>query len=33
VLEQYERPEGIEVPAVLRPYLGGLELIEAQPAF
>ena len=33
VLEQYERPEGIEVPAALRPYLGGLELIEAQPAF
>ncbi|HRC61897.1 MAG TPA: serine--tRNA ligase [Dehalococcoidia bacterium] len=33
VLEQYERPEGIEVPAPLRPYLGGLELIEAQPAF
>jgi seryl-tRNA synthetase len=31
VLEQYERPDGIEVPAVLRPYLGGLELIEAQP--
>lgn len=33
VLEQYERPEGIEVPAVLRPYLGGLEVIGPQPAF
>jgi len=31
LLEQYERPQGIEVPSVLRPYLGGLELIEAQP--
>ncbi|MEZ4552856.1 MAG: serine--tRNA ligase [Dehalococcoidia bacterium] len=33
VLEQYERADGIEVPAVLRPYLSGLELIEAQPAY
>jgi seryl-tRNA synthetase len=32
LLEQYERPDGIEVPEVLRPYLGGLALIEAQPA-
>jgi seryl-tRNA synthetase len=31
LLEQYERPDGIEVPAVLRPYLAGLERIEAQP--
>lgn len=32
VLEQYERPDGIEVPEVLRPYLGGQELIPAQPS-
>ncbi len=31
LLEQYERADGIEVPAVLRPYLGGRTLIEAQP--
>jgi seryl-tRNA synthetase len=31
LLEQYERPDGIEVPPVLRPYLGGLALIQAQP--
>jgi seryl-tRNA synthetase len=31
LLEQYEHPDGIEVPAVLRPYLGGMERIEAQP--
>jgi seryl-tRNA synthetase len=31
LLEQYERPDGIEVPEVLRQYLGGLALIEAQP--
>ena len=31
LLEQYERPDGIEVPAVLRPYLGGATLIEDEP--
>ena len=31
LLEQYERPDGIDVPKVLRPYLGGLALIGAQP--
>lgn len=31
LLEQYERPEGIEVPDVLRPYLGGTALIEDEP--
>ncbi|MEE8336519.1 MAG: serine--tRNA ligase [Dehalococcoidia bacterium] len=31
VLEQYQREDGsVEVPEVLRPYLGGLEVIEAQ---
>jgi seryl-tRNA synthetase len=30
LLEQYETSEGIEVPPVLRPYLGGRELIGAQ---
>ena len=30
VLEQYQRQDGsVEVPAALRPYLGGLEAIEA----
>ena len=30
VLEQYQREDGsVEVPEVLRPYLGGLEAIEA----
>jgi len=30
VLENYQRPDGaIEVPAVLRPYMGGQELIAA----
>jgi seryl-tRNA synthetase len=33
LLEQYERPDGIEVPEVLRPFLGGLDLIPAQPGF
>lgn len=28
LIEQYERPDGIEVPEVLRPYLGGITLIE-----
>jgi seryl-tRNA synthetase len=33
LLEQYERPDAaIEVPAVLRPYLGGLEALKQQPA-
>ena len=30
LLEQYERAEGIAVPEVLRPYLGGVALITAQ---
>ena len=30
VLEQYDRGEHIEVPEVLRPYLGGTEQIEAE---
>ena len=30
VLEQYDRGEYIEVPEVLRPYLGGTEQIEAE---
>ena len=30
VLEQYDRGEHIEVPEVLRPYLGGAEQIEAE---
>ncbi|MCY4615553.1 MAG: serine--tRNA ligase [Chloroflexi bacterium] len=30
VLEQYDRGEHIEVPEVLRPYLGGVEQIEAE---
>ena len=30
VLEQYDRGEYIEVPEVLRPYLGGAEQIEAE---
>ncbi|MYD65048.1 MAG: serine--tRNA ligase [Chloroflexi bacterium] len=30
VLEQYDRGEYIEVPEVLRPYLGGVEQIEAE---
>ena len=30
VLENYARPDGtVEVPAVLRPYMGGLEVISA----
>jgi seryl-tRNA synthetase len=30
VLENYQRPDGtVEVPEVLRPYLGGLEVISA----
>ena len=29
VLEQYDRGEHVEVPEVLRPYLGGAERIEA----
>lgn len=30
VLENYQRPDGtVEVPKVLRPYLGGLEVISA----
>ena len=29
VLENYQRADGlIEVPVVLRPYMGGLEVIE-----
>ena len=29
VLENYQRADGsVEVPAVLRPYMGGLEVIE-----
>ena len=33
LLEQYERPgAGVEVPAVLRPYLGGLEAIGTPSA-
>ena len=32
VLEQYQRDDGsVEVPAMLRPYLGGLQAIEAAP--
>ena len=30
VLEQYDRGEHIEVPEVLRPYLGGAEQVEAE---
>ena len=30
VLEQYDRGEHVEVPEVLRPYLGGAERIEAE---
>ena len=28
LLEQYERPDGIAIPAVLQPYFGGATLIE-----
>jgi seryl-tRNA synthetase len=31
LLEQYERDGGIDIPEVLRPYLGGLARIEAEP--
>ncbi len=32
ILENYQREDGtIEVPAVLRPYLGGQEVIGKQP--
>ena len=27
ILENYQTPEGIKVPAVLQPYLGGLDFI------
>ncbi len=30
VLENHQRPDGsIQVPAALRPYLGGLEVLRA----
>jgi seryl-tRNA synthetase len=30
VLENYQRADGgVDVPSVLRPYMGGLELISA----
>ena len=33
VLENYQRADGsVEVPAVLRPYMGGLEVIERDAA-
>ena len=29
ILENYQRPDGsVDVPVALRPYMGGLELIE-----
>jgi seryl-tRNA synthetase len=29
ILEQYQRPDrGLDVPSVLRPYLGGMDTIE-----
>jgi seryl-tRNA synthetase len=27
ILENYQTPEGVNVPKVLQPYLGGLEFI------
>lgn len=34
IMENYQRPDGtIEVPAVLRPYLGGQEHIGPQPPY
>lgn len=34
IMENYQRSDGtIEIPAVLRPYLGGQDRIEAQPAY
>ena len=32
LLEQYDRGDAIEIPAPLRPYLGGAPRIEAEPA-
>ena len=33
IMEHYQREDGtIEVPTVLRPYLGGQEVIGVQPA-
>jgi seryl-tRNA synthetase len=33
ILENYQREDGtVEVPVVLRPYLGGLDTIAPQPA-
>jgi seryl-tRNA synthetase len=33
VLENYQRPDGsVVVPEVLRPYMGGKEVIEAPPS-
>jgi len=28
ILENYQTPQGIEVPKVLQPYLGGLDFIK-----
>jgi seryl-tRNA synthetase len=34
IMENYQRPDGsIEIPAVLRPYMGGQERIGPQPAY
>lgn len=31
VLENYQKPDGsVVIPEVLRPYMGGIEILEAQ---
>jgi seryl-tRNA synthetase len=34
IMENYQQPDGtIEIPAVLRPYMGGQQRIGRQPAY